>query len=156
MTSTAPASITSAAPAFDARDPFAAFNPSEKRVEGGATVGGRIIKDKLFFLLNFDLTHRNVSDGGQLRDGGRGQPHDADLGGMRRFPPRRRSATPSMACCRASTAQIPRTDDNDLGFGRLDYHPNDKNTFTAELNFPALVVSQRHPDRPQLHHGRGH
>ena len=44
---------------FDARDSFAAFNPSERRVEGGASVGGKLIKDKLFFFLNFDLTHRN-------------------------------------------------------------------------------------------------
>ena len=31
--------------------------------------------------------------------------------------------------------QVPRTDDNDLGFGRLDYHLSDKNTFTAEFNY---------------------
>ena len=45
---------------FDAADPFATINnsagipvrinPPEKRVEGGASVGGRIIKDKLFWL----------------------------------------------------------------------------------------------------------
>jgi hypothetical protein len=43
---------------FDARDTFAAFNPSERRAEGGADLGGRILKDKLFYFVNFDLTHR--------------------------------------------------------------------------------------------------
>jgi len=43
---------------FDAKDPFAAFNPSEKRVEGGGVIGGPIIKNKLFYLLDFDLTWR--------------------------------------------------------------------------------------------------
>lgn len=31
--------------------------------------------------------------------------------------------------------QIPRTDDNDLGFGKLDYRLNDKNSFVGESNF---------------------
>ena len=33
--------------------------------------------------------------------------------------------------------QIPRTAKNDLYFGRLDYHLNDKNTFSASFNFCA-------------------
>jgi hypothetical protein len=43
---------------FDAKDPFASFNPAEKRVEGGGVIGGPIIKNKLFYLLDFDLTYR--------------------------------------------------------------------------------------------------
>ncbi len=31
--------------------------------------------------------------------------------------------------------QLPRTADNDLYFGRLDYHLNDTNTFSASFNF---------------------
>ena len=31
--------------------------------------------------------------------------------------------------------QIPRTADNDLYFGRMDYHLNDRNTFSADFNF---------------------
>lgn len=119
---------------FDARDTFAAFNPSEKRVEGGATVGGRIIKDKLFFLLNFDLTHRLFPMVDSYIMAGVVNPTTQTWVGCG-LP-----ATPAQ--CNAINGllprfygQIPRSDDNDLGFGRLDYHPNDKNTFTAELNF---------------------
>jgi hypothetical protein len=43
---------------FDARDPFSVFVPTEKRVEGGATITGPVIKNKLLFTLNFDLTYR--------------------------------------------------------------------------------------------------
>ena len=58
-------------------------------------------------------------------------------------PPKPGSAAPPTAAqCNAINAllprffgQIPRTDDNDLGFGKLDYHLNDKNSFVGEFNF---------------------
>jgi hypothetical protein len=118
---------------FDAHDPFASVNPPEKRVEGGATVTGKIIKDKLFFTLNFDLTYRlfplvdsyvaaGVVNTATQQWVGCGAP-----------------ATPAQ--CNAINGLlprffglIPRTDDNDLGFARLDYHMSDKNTFSAEFN----------------------
>jgi len=138
---------------FDAADPFATLsetnsqgqavptrlNPPEKRVEGGATIGGKIIKDKLFFLVNFDLTHRQF-------------PYlDSYIAANIINPLTQNWVTTGSAACGApaTPAQcaainnlvprffglIPRTDDNDLAFGRLDYHMSDKNTFTAEFNF---------------------
>jgi len=128
---------------FDARDPFAVFNgvginPSEKQVEGGATIGGRIIKDKLFFLLNFDLSHRLFPMVDSYVSAGvitTGSDTWATTGSQACGAP----ATPAQCAAINNLlprffGQIPRTDDNDLGFGRLDYHPSDKNTFTAEFN----------------------
>jgi hypothetical protein len=119
---------------FDARDPFATFNPSERRVEGGATVGGKIIKDKLFYLINFDLTQRNFPLVDSYVAAGVVNPATETWLGC--------AAPATTAQCNAINGLlprfygvIPRTDDNDLGFGRLDYHPNEQNTFTAELNF---------------------
>ena len=134
---------------FDAADPFATINnaagiptrvnPPEKRVEGGATVGGRIIKDKLFWLLNFDLTYRQFPLVDSYVSANVINPNTQEW-----------VTTGSQACgLPATPAQcnaingllprffglIPRTDDNDLGFGRLDYHFSDRNTFTGELNF---------------------
>ena len=37
---------------FDAHDPYAAFNPTEHRIQTGGTVGGAIIKNKLFYFLS--------------------------------------------------------------------------------------------------------
>jgi len=119
---------------FDARDPFSSFNPSERRVEGGASVGGKIIKDKLFYFVNFDLTHRNfpmvdsyvsptvVNSTAQTFVGCGAPATPAQCSAINALLPR-------------FYGQIPRTDDNDLAFGRLDYHLSDKNTFTAEFNF---------------------
>jgi len=119
---------------FDARDPFSTFNPSEKRVEGGATVGGKFIKDKLFYLVNFDLTHRQFPMVDSYVLSGVVNPTTQTWVGC--------GAPATPAQCNAINGllprfygQIPRTDANDLAFGRLDYHASDKNTFTAEFNF---------------------
>ncbi len=119
---------------FDARDAFAAFNPSEKRVEGGASFGGKIIKDKLFFFLNFDLTHRDFPMVDSYVSATVLNPTTQSFIGC--------GAPATPAQCSAINGllprfygQVPRTDDNDLGFGRLDYHLSDKNTFTAEFNY---------------------
>jgi hypothetical protein len=129
---------------FNARDPFSVvngvgINPAEKRVEGGGTVGGRIIKDKLFFLLNADITHRVFPMVDSYVSAGVIDPNTqswATSGSQACGAP----ATPAQ--CNAIRAllprffgQVPRTDDNDLAFGRLDFHPSDKHTFTAEFNF---------------------
>jgi len=120
---------------FDARDTFAAFNPSEKRVEGGATVGGKLIKDKLFYLVNFDLTHRKFPMVDSYVLSGVVNPATQTWVGCNTSV-----ATPAQ--CSAINGllprfygQVPRTFDNDLAFGRLDYHPSDKHSFTAEFNF---------------------
>ena len=44
---------------FDAHDPYSAFNPTEHRIQTGGTVGGAIIKNKLFYFLSDDITRRN-------------------------------------------------------------------------------------------------
>jgi outer membrane receptor protein involved in Fe transport len=119
---------------FDARDPFAAFNPAEKRVEGGATIGGPIKKDKFFYLVNFDLTYRNFPMVDSYVASGVVNPTTQTWVGC--------GAPATPAQCNAINGllprfygQIPRTDKNDLAFGRLDYHLNDQHTFTAEFNF---------------------
>ena len=118
---------------FDARDTFSAFNPSERRVEGGATVGGPVKRNKLFYFLDFDLTHRNFPMSDSYVSATVLNPTTMTFIGCTT------PATPAQ--CNAINAllprfygQIPRMDDNDLGFGRLDYHLSDRNSFTAEFN----------------------
>jgi len=127
---------------FDARDTFAAFNPSEKRVEGGGTLGGKLIKDKLFYFLGFDLTYRNFPMVDSYVSPSVVNSTTQTWVGCGTTAGGATSVLPTAAQCSAINAllprfygQIPRTDDNDLGFGKLDYHLSDKNTFTAEFNF---------------------
>ena len=119
---------------FDARDPFAKFNPSEKRVEGGGVIGGPIIKNKLFYLIDADLTYRKFPMVDSYVQSG------VVNSAAQTFIGCASPATPAQ-CSAINTllprffGQIPRTDDNDLAFGKIDYRLNDRNSFVGEFNF---------------------
>ncbi len=120
---------------MDARDPFATFNPSEHRDQIGGTVGGALIKDKLFYFLSTDITRRNFP----MVDS------DVKAGVISTTAPYTwlGCATPATpAQCSAINAllprffgAIPRKASNDLYFGRLDYRLSDRNTLSASFNF---------------------
>jgi hypothetical protein len=123
---------------FDAHDPYSAFNPTEHRIQTGGTVGGAIVKDKLFYFLSTDITRRNFPFVDSQVKAGFLVPTTTAAGAA--WLTCGAPATPAQ--CSAINGllprfygQIPRTADNDLYFGRLDYHPNDRNTFSASFNF---------------------
>ncbi|HVY94022.1 MAG TPA: carboxypeptidase regulatory-like domain-containing protein, partial [Bryobacteraceae bacterium] len=120
---------------MDARDPFATFNPSEHRDQMGGTVGGPIIKDKLFYFASVDITRRNFP----MVDS------NIKAGVLTGVAPYQwigcgAPATPAQ-CSAINTllprfyGAIPRTASNDLYFGRLDYRLSDRNTLSASFNF---------------------
>ncbi|MGA2114864.1 MAG: TonB-dependent receptor [Bryobacteraceae bacterium] len=119
---------------FDAHDPYAAFNPTEHRIQTGGTVGGPIVKDKLFFFLSTDITRRNFPFvDSQVKVGFLDPVNEVWVGcGL----------PATTAQCNAINGllprfygQIPRTADNDLYFGRVDYRLSDRNTFSASFNY---------------------
>jgi outer membrane receptor protein involved in Fe transport len=119
---------------FDARDPYASFNPSEHRVQTGGTVGGPIVKNKLFYFLSADITRRDFPMvDSQVKAGVLDPVNQVWLGC---------GAPATPAQCAAINqvlprfyGQIPRIAKNDLYFGRLDYNLSDRNTFSASFNF---------------------
>jgi hypothetical protein len=123
---------------FDAHDPYSAFNPTEHRIQTGGTVGGAIVKNKLFFFLSTDITRRNFPFVDSQVKAGFLAPTTTAAGAAWLT-----CAAPATAAqCAAINpllprfyGQIPRTADNDLYFGRMDYHANDRNTFSASFNF---------------------
>jgi hypothetical protein len=119
---------------FDAHDPYSAFNPTEHRIQTGGTVGGAIVKDKLFFFLSTDITRRNFPFvDSQVKVGFVDTANQVWLGCALPATPAQCSAINGLLP--RFFGQIPRTADNDLYFGRVDYHLNDRNTFSASFNY---------------------
>ncbi len=119
---------------FDAHDPYSAFNPPEHRIQTGATIGGAIIKDKLFYFLSTDITRRNFPIVDSLvKTGFVDTTNQVWVGCVTPATPAQCAAINSLLP--RFFSQTPRTADNDLYFGRLDYHLNDRNTFSVSFNF---------------------
>ncbi len=123
---------------LDARDRYATFNPSEVRYQSGASLGGALVKDKLFYFFNGDFTRRNfpmsdsisragVIDGNSQTFVGCGAPATAaQCGAINSILPR-------------FFGLIPRRADQDLGFGRLDWLQSPRNTFSASFNYQRFL-----------------
>ncbi len=125
---------------LDARDPFASFNPPEARHQFGGTIDGPIIKDKLFFLLNteeqlrdFPLVSSIISpaaiNGATRTWNGCG----VASGGL--------PAASAQQCAAINNilnrffTTLPRTADQQTGFGKIDWRPNERNTFSLSFNY---------------------
>jgi hypothetical protein len=124
---------------FNAQDPYAGLNLPDTRHQVGASFGGPIVKDKLFFFMNGEYAHRNFPFADSIvKPGVIDSTNQVWIGcgvASGSIP----AATPAQ--CSAINALLPRffgstprNFDQYLGFGRLDYHLSDRNMFTAEFN----------------------
>jgi hypothetical protein len=118
---------------LNSRDRFSAINPREYRHQAGGSIGGAIRKDKIFYFFNTEITRRNFPLVSSILN-----PQffnaNADFIGTCGAP-----ATPAQ-CANAVTyfrrffGVIDRTARQNLGFGKLDWRPNDRNSFSASFN----------------------
>jgi hypothetical protein len=119
---------------LDARDRYATINPHEVRHQAGASLGGALIKDKLFYFVNAEVTRRDFPIVSSISRAGVIDP------GTQSFLGCSSPATPAQ-CAAINTilpryfGLIPREANQDLGFARLDWRPTERNTFSASLNY---------------------
>src|SRR5258708_16098945 len=124
---------------LNARDPFAAFNPHEVRHQTGATIGGPLKKDKLFYFLNVDFTRRNFPMVDSLNVVAVNAATQTFIGCGTTSGTQ--PAATAAQCTAINTllprfyGLIPRTLSGDLYFGKLDYRFSDHNSFSASFNF---------------------
>ena len=124
---------------FDARDPFSTFVPSERRVQEGATLGGPVQKDKLYFFLSVEGTQRNFPMVDSLNTTAVNPVTQTWIGcGVATST----QPAATAAQCNAINAllprfygTVPRTLSQQLYLAKLDYHLNDRNSLSGSFNF---------------------
>lgn len=125
---------------LNAKDPYASINPPEWRHQAGGSLGGAIVRDKLFFFGNYEAMRRNFplvstlvnnqfySNGVYVgRCGAQVTPTPAEV------------ATPAQCAAAQAYFQrffqtVPRTAQQDLGLGKIDWRPSEKHAFAFSFN----------------------
>src|SRR5437870_513003 len=127
---------------LNARDRYASFNPQDIRHQSGVSLGGAFIRDKLFYFFNYEATRRNfpaiatVTSANLFTANG-----TMDTA---RNPCPNPTATIQATAAQCATAiqmlttrnfgTVSRTVQQDLGFGKIDYHLSDRNSLSFSLN----------------------
>jgi hypothetical protein len=118
---------------LDATDPFARYNPPESRHQAGGSLGGAIVKDKLFFFGNGEIMRRDFPLVDSIVNPQFYSPSGTYIGQC--------GAPATAAQCSAAQAYfarffqtVPRTASQNLGLVKLDWRPNEKNSLTASYN----------------------
>ncbi len=137
---------------FNARDPYATVNPKERRDQFGGSIGGPIKKDKLFYFFNAESTRRDF-------------PLVASL----TRPPLFDGNGNFVGTCAATPAQceaarrfldrqfqvLDRTANSELGFGKLDWRPNERNSVSLSFNYLRWISPNGIQTQAVLNNGNG-
>lgn len=119
---------------LNARDRYATLNPPESRHQTGASIGGPIKKDKLFYFFNGEMTRRNFPAQNRIIS-------SALTDGAGNFTASCGAATAAQCDAaknyifRNNNKLIERTADSELLFGKLDWRPNETHSLSASFNY---------------------
>src|ERR1051326_8746978 len=127
---------------LNARDRFASFNPQDVRHQSGASLGGAIIKNKLFYFVNYEATRRNFPAIASVTTANLFTANGT-LDVTRNPCPNPASIIQATAAqCQAAIQMlttrnfgtVSRTVQQDLGFAKIDYQISDRNSLSFSLS----------------------
>ena len=148
---------------FNAKDTFATLVPQERRNQVGVSAGGKIIKDKLFYFVNYEALRRNFPLIANITTPGNPLFNSSgtfigSCGPTAAAP--NQAATPAQ--CDAARhfldrefQTLPRTVTQDLGFAKIDWRPTERNSFSASLNLLRWVSPNGLQTAGVLNNGQG-
>ena len=127
---------------LNARDRYASFNPQDIRHQAGASLSGAFIKDKLFYFWNYEATRRDFPAIATQTSANLFTA--AGTLDTARNPCPNPTATIQATVAQCQTAiqmlttrnfgTVSRTVQQDLGFGKIDYHLSDRNSLSFSLS----------------------
>lgn len=118
---------------LNARDRYAAVNPPEYRHQAGGSIGGPIRKDKMFYFANYEATRRGFPLVSSILN-----PQFFNAAGT--FigtcgaPATPTQCSNAVDYFRRFFGRVDRSVTQDLYFAKLDWRPNDRNSFSANFN----------------------
>jgi outer membrane receptor protein involved in Fe transport len=125
---------------LDARDPFSTINPKEARHQFGGSIGGPIKKDRLFFFLNTEEQRRDFPLVSSIISPSAIDGNTHTWIGCGVASVTAPAATPAQCAAINATLTrfygvLPRTADQDTALGKIDWRPNDRNSFSLSFNY---------------------
>jgi hypothetical protein len=127
---------------LNARDRYASFNPKDTRHQAGASIGGAIKQNKLFYFFNYEATRRDFPAIATVTTANLFTAAGALDTARNPCPDPNATVRATAAQCQTATQMlttrnfgtVSRTVTQDLGFGKIDYRLNDRNSFSASLS----------------------
>jgi outer membrane receptor protein involved in Fe transport len=125
---------------LDARDPFSTINPKEARHQFGGSIGGPIKKNRLFFFLNTEEQRRDFPLVSSIINPSAIDGNSHTWIGCGVASATAPAATPAQCAAINATLTrfygvLPRSGDQDTALGKIDWRPNDRNSFSLSFNY---------------------
>lgn len=137
---------------LNARDRYATYNPREVRHQAGASLGGPVRKDRLFYFGNAEVTRRAFPLIAGLRQAPLFNAAGNFVG--------RCDATPQQ--CQAALKfldrhfqTLDRRADQELLFGKLDWRPNERHSLSGNFNYLRWISPNGIQTAAVLNNGAG-
>jgi hypothetical protein len=137
---------------LNARDRYSSVNPPEKRYQGGASLGGAIVKDRLFFFLNGEAHRRDFPLVSSLS-----RPPLFDAGGafIGKCDATAQQCGAALQFLRRNFQVLERKANSELAFGKLDWTPSERNQVSASFNYLRWLSPNGFQTQAVLNNGEG-